>query len=139
MNSYTYNVLKQIKKKYKNISLKEIVNCLCDDLKRKCKDNVKLQELIERTEKNWPGTIFSDIERKCINKIQRVPDKDSIIKDFFEPFLKCPEQVKDCQKLREDYDKRLDVLKKAGNCTDCNVSYLKIYFIKNILEKNIIL
>lgn len=137
MNKTTLKIFKQLKKKYKNIKLHDIVECICRDISKKTKEGVQMQELFERTERWWPGNILKDIERRCIHKTIRTPDKAEILKNFFEPFMKCPEEIKDCQKLREEFDKRLLTLKSNKKCSNCSITSLKLYFIDNFLIKNI--
>ncbi len=137
MNKSTLKIFKQLKKKYKNIKLHDIVECVCGDISKKTKEGVQMQELFERTERWWPGNILKDIERRCIHGVKRDLDKSDIIKNFFEPFMKCPEQIQDCQKHREEYDARLQIIKKDNKCSGCSLAMLKSHFITTVLEKHI--
>jgi len=58
-----------------------------------------------------------------------ISHKEEIIQTFFDFNKDCPQQIKNCSKLREEYRQRLTTLKKFNSCTDCNLSELKIFII----------
>jgi len=56
----------------------------------------------------------------------------NILEIFFDLSSPCPEEIKNCSSLRNEYLEKLNFLQKMNSCKSCNVSELKAYFIDRI-------
>jgi hypothetical protein len=57
---------------------------------------------------------------------------EDIANKFFDNNQPCPQEIKDCQSLREEYNRTLDALKRRGGCSSCAERNLKNGFIAKI-------
>lgn len=63
---------------------------------------------------------------------------EEITSNFFNTSLPCPNEIPDCQNLRQEYLQTLDSLKRRGVCSSCAERTLKNNFtnrIKIIIKK----
>lgn len=59
-------------------------------------------------------------------------NQESDILNFFHLDSKCPESIKNCSKLRQEYIQRVETAKKFKNCNECNINHIKLYIINKI-------
>jgi len=60
----------------------------------------------------------------------------SIIELFFNLEAPCPIEIKDCEKHRKEYKKKIRFVESLGLCTPCEVTNIKNYYI-SIFRQNI--
>lgn len=57
---------------------------------------------------------------------------EDVASKFFDNNQPCPEEVKDCSSLREEFNRTLDALKRQGGCSACAERNLRNGFIARI-------
>ena len=57
---------------------------------------------------------------------------DDIASRFFDKEQTCPEEIIDCEKLKNEYFSKLDTLKVRGGCSPCIERGLRNQFIEKI-------
>ena len=60
----------------------------------------------------------------------------NILALFFDETKPCPEQIINCDKLREEYKQDLEKINKS-NCSACAITKLKSRYINTILNERI--
>ena len=138
MNIKYYSGLKFLKSKYKETT-RELLQCLAQLKDIAYRQSVTLEDIFINHDLSH---ILKQIEKYCINKEEYKEydhkNFEDTLFDFFIFDIKCPDSIKDCDGLRAEYMSRLENLRISKDCNECSENMLKLYFIKNILEKNYI-
>jgi hypothetical protein len=63
-------------------------------------------------------------------------ERQNIIEQFFTLDKPCPDSIKDCEQVRDDYKKRLEILKSQPGCSSCKLRSLRNIITTQILSNN---
>jgi hypothetical protein len=59
---------------------------------------------------------------------------EDVASKFFDNNQPCPQEITDCQSLRDEYNRTLDAIKRQGGCNSCAERNLRNGFIARIKE-----
>lgn len=65
-----------------------------------------------------------------------IQERQDIIEHFFDFTKPCPSAVKDCENIREEYNKRLEGLKSKPGCSSCTIRSLRNIITTQIFSNN---
>ena len=127
--------LRELKNEFPRFKLKQIVFSVCEYLLN-IKNGKSLLENFDNYYRAYRKNVNSAIKYKLINNTNRNNNYVIYSKFFFSEF-KCPEEIENCEQLRKEYFKELDILKSKKNCRKCDEMNLQKSFISNILANSI--
>jgi len=80
--------------------------------------------------------IISNIKRvfEFFKKYKQYNNFNKIILQFFNFNTKCPENIRDCEALRNEFLIEVENYKKYNVCSICDIQYVRLKFINRIKQ-----